>query len=167
MKLAAVWTVAWAIALSSSVAHAAPGDNAAHRFDQLKRLVGTWQRADQPASSLRIRFSLTAGGTVLIEEWKRGEQSHSMTAYHRDNETIVATHYCPQGNQPRLTLTPESTGDVLRFGFRDATDLHPGQEAHLTALTFVLSDPEVLVRGERYRNEGRDEDSTLRLVRAP
>jgi hypothetical protein len=166
MKAAALFAVG-ALALTSGPTSAAEGEFAAHRFDEMKRLVGTWRRADNPSSPLRIRFFLTAGGTVLVEQWQRGDQAHSLTVYHRDADTIIATHYCPQGNQPRLALLPPSTEKVVRFSFRDATDLESVRESHLTSLTFDLSDEAVLVRRERYRQAGLDEDSELRLVREP
>ena len=37
-------------------------------FAQLAALAGVWRRADRPESPLRVRFYLTAGGTVLVEE---------------------------------------------------------------------------------------------------
>ena len=135
-------------------------------FDHLKGLVGTWRQADKPDSPLRIQFSLTAGGTVVVEEWMRGNQSHSLTLYHRDGETLMATHYCPQGNQPRLTLSPTSAAKVLRFRFRDATDLDAEKEAYVTAIAFDMSQKDTVIRSETYRQLGKDEASQLRLVRA-
>ena len=131
-------------------------------FDQLKQLVGVWRNADKPDSPLRIRFALTAGGTVLSESWERAGQPHSLTLYHRDGNTLIATHYCPQGNQPRLELT--GTAPKLTFTFRDATDLSAG-ESHLHDLGFDLMDPFRPVRSETYR-EGREaETTTLTLTR--
>jgi hypothetical protein len=134
---------------------------AATTFDQLKQLAGTWRNADKPDSPLRIRFTLTAGGTVLVESWERAGQPHSLTLYHRDGDTLVATHYCPQGNQPRLALT----GPGPAFTFRDATDLGPG-ESHLHGLAFDLSDPARPVRTETYRQGREAETSVLTLTRA-
>ena len=139
--------------------------DAAASFDALKTLVGTWRVSGEPASALRIRFSLIAGGSVLVEEWSRGDQPYSLTLYHRDGDGLVATHYCPQGNQPRLRMVPRTPGEPLRFAFWDATDLDPETEAYLTALAFDLSDKATLVRSETYRDAGVDEPSTLRLVR--
>lgn len=129
---------------------------AATAFAQLTTLVGTWRNAENPASLLRVRFSLTANGTVLVEEWRRGETAHSLTLYHRDGAGLVATHYCPQGNQPRLALQP----GAIRFALRDAT------ESHQHALAFDLADPARPVRSETYRaSTGADEPSRLVLVR--
>lgn len=134
-------------------------------FAAMKALVGTWRNADRPESALRIRFSLTAGGSVLVEEWLRGTDPHSLTAYHRDGDALLATHYCPQGNQPRLALVPPDGGTTLRFAFRDATDLDRATESFLVALAFDLASPEKLVRRESYQSAGVETQSELTLVR--
>ncbi|MFC3307962.1 hypothetical protein [Blastomonas aquatica] len=131
----------------------------------MKQLVGVWRQVDKPQSPLRIRFSLTAGGTVLVEEWLRGDQPHSMTVYHRDGPDLLATHYCPQGNQPRLIAALPVKGDPLRFSLRDATDLDTAQESHLVQLAFVFAGPDRITRAETYRQGGTDEESELQLVR--
>jgi hypothetical protein len=102
----------------------------------------------------------------LVESWERDGQPYSLTLYHRNGSTLMATHYCPQGNQPRLTLTSGSTAKTVRFLFQDATDLDPKREAYLHELTFDLSTPKVLLRRESYRSSEGDKPSELRLVRA-
>jgi hypothetical protein len=136
---------------------------AADAFQQLSALVGTWRNADRPDSPLRIRFYLTAGGTLLVESWEARGQPHSLTLYHRDGPDLIATHYCPQGNQPRLKLTPSGPG--LAFTFRDSTDLDAG-ESHLHDLAFDLTDPARPLRSETYREGNSDEATLLRLTRA-
>ena len=154
-------------AASALLAGAAPAPQAVtaeQAFAELSKLVGTWRGADQAESPLRIRIYLTAGGTVLVESWERAfGQPHSLTLYHRDGADIIATHYCPQGNQPRLSLTV--TGTKFNFAFRDATDLDAG-ESHLHALGFDLADPNHPIRTETYRKDGKAEESILYLVRA-
>jgi hypothetical protein len=162
-------TVASALPGLAAPAAAAPNP-AATAFDTVKALAGTWRPADKPASPLRIRFATTAGGTTVTEEWLRGAAPHSLTVYHRDGATLVATHYCPQGNQPRLALVPAAAagtaaGAPVGFAFRDATDLDPATESHLVALSFALGADGVLVRRETYRQGGAEEASELRLVR--
>ena len=156
------------LALSAGPAFAtqdAAHDLAAESFADLKQLVGVWRQADKPQSPLRIRFSLTAGGTVLVEEWLRGDQPHSLTLYHRDGPDLLATHYCPQGNQPRLIASFPTTGKALQLNFRDATDLDAAQESHLVQLGFAFTGPDRMTRAETYREGGTDEASELHLVR--
>ena len=156
--------LATASALLLGAAPAPQAVSADQAFTELSKLVGTWRGSDQSESPLRIRFYLTAGGTVLVESWERtAGQPHSLTLYHRDGAKLIATHYCPQGNQPRLSLTV--TGTKFNFAFRDATDLDAG-ESHLHQLGFDLVDANHPVRTETYRKDGKAEQSVLYLVRA-
>lgn len=153
-------------ASAQALAAAAESGPAAAAFERLKALEGEWQLADDPGSALRIRFHPTAGGTVLVEEWRRDGRPHSLTLYHRDGETLLATHYCPQGNQPRMALAPADDG-AIRFAFRDATDLDPATEAYQHDLLFDLGAAGRVTRSEIYRDgEGGEHPSELVLERA-
>lgn len=101
---------------------------------------------------------------MIVESWERAGQPHSLTLYHRDGDTVLATHYCPQGNQPRLNLGRERKPGMLAFSFRDATDLDAG-ESYLHDLRFDLAVPGRIVRSETYRRGDADEPSSLVLVR--
>lgn len=134
-------------------------------FEQLARLVGTWRPANDPEGALRIRFYLTAGGTVIVESWEARGRPHSLTLYHRDGQALLATHYCPQGNQPRLALAGLDAGG-LHFTFRDATDLEPATESHQHDLWFDLTNPNRPVRGETYSGkDGLGLREQLQLIR--
>jgi hypothetical protein len=149
-----------ASSLAAKPAAAPPDASAA--FKQLATLAGTWRDSKKPDSPLRIHFYLTAGGTVLAESWEARGKPHSLTLYHPDGKRLIATHYCPQGNQPRLALA--SAGTRLRFAFLDATDLDPG-ESHLHDLAFDLTDRQRVGRSEIYRSGNRPSPSELVLIR--
>ena len=165
MKINVLRFVFGAFSLFASSTAIAQPEHVDARFEAMKHRVGIWRSADSPTSPLRIEFSLTAGGTVLLEHWTRDGQPHSMTLYHQDGDQLIATHYCPQGNQPRLATLPQADGDVVRFAFKDATDLDEANESYAVALAFDLSDEQTLIRSETYRSGGVDEASELRLVR--
>ena len=158
-----------AMLAAASVAAAAPAPPAATApadatFAAMKALVGTWRNAANPASPLRIHFYLTAGGTVLVEDWRRGSEPHSLTLYHRDGQRLMATHYCPQGNQPRLVMTTAAPTRP-RFAFRDATDLDRRSESFAHDLAFDLTDPARPIRSETYRSTAGAETTSLSLTR--
>jgi hypothetical protein len=135
-------------------------------FAQLIRMVGVWRPAEDPQSPLRIHFYLTAGETVLVEIWQVRGQPHSLTLYHRDGDGLLATHYCPQGNQPRLELVGRGISG-LHFTFRDVTDLDPTSESHQHDLWLDVSDPEHPIRSETYSSkDGIGAQERLRLVSA-
>jgi hypothetical protein len=152
-------------ASARTVGSTAAAVTAEDSFAQLARLVGEWRPADRPQSLLRIRFYLTAGGTVLVESWEAKDQPHSLTLYHRDGSALLATHYCPQGNQPRLALVGRDA-QGLHFAFRDATDLDTATESHQHDLWIDMRDADHPVRSEIYRGkDGPSPPERLRLAR--
>ena len=167
LALAAALSVPAALHAQSAAPAPAPAEavTAEEAFAQLTKLVGRWRPADRADGSLTIHFTLTAGSTVLVESWERGNgQPHSLTLYHRDGPALIATHYCPQGNQPRLALAGRDAHG-LHFTFRDATDLGPG-ESHQHDLWLDLTDPIHPVRTEVYHSaKGPGAPERLYLVR--
>ena len=145
------------------IASAAPAATPADAFDQLKALQGIWINGEQPESPLRVHFTVTAGGSTVVEEWRAGERPHSLTIYTLDGDAILATHYCPQGNQPRLASQP---GAPLSFNLRDVTGLDEG-ESHAANLD-IMTDGTTITRRERYHKGTTPQDwSELKLVRQP
>ncbi len=134
-------------------------------FASLKKLVGTWEREGTDPDTFRIEFRLTAGETVLVESWMRGEEVHSLTLYHQDEDGLIATHYCPQGNQPRLRFRPDGDGESVRFEFAEATNQTAGASMQTELELWVAKDE--LRRREVYtaNHQGVDEESTLELRR--
>lgn len=140
--------------------------NASGAYDKLRTLVGVWQKEGGKESNLLISFELIANGSVLVETWLNKGKKHSFTLYHLDNERLIATHYCPQGNQPRLKLDSRSTTDNLSFTFLDATNLPSLAHSHQHTLGFEFSDDKnKIVRKESYLSAKGEDASVLSLVR--
>jgi hypothetical protein len=144
-----------------------PGSVAAPRetFDRLKALVGAWRGQRPDGREIGVTYRLTAAGTVLVETWALGPGRESLTLYHMDGAELVATHYCPIGNQPRLQMTA-ALGDRFEFGFRAATDLEPG-EAHQHSFWIALTGPAAIARGETYVEGSGSGSETISFTRIP
>jgi hypothetical protein len=140
--------------------------NVNEAFDEMKSLVGVWKKEGGKSPNFSISFELIANSSVLVETWLRNGKKHSFTLYHLDNENLMATHYCPQGNQPRLKLVGSSTMNDLRFNFFDATNLVDKANSHQHSLGFEFSDNiNSILRKESYISTGNEDFSTLRLER--
>ncbi len=136
----------------------------AEQFETIRSWEGRWQVAETQA--LEIVFETTARGTTMIERWETQSGLHSINVYHMDGDVLVATHYCPQGNQPRLETRSSANGDI-RFVFRDVTDLGKG-ESHTHDLWFSPTADGSIRRSEIYRgDDGLQEPSHYTLRRAP
>ena len=166
-KLASAATLFAALA-APAMAEDIPADIAAQQFARIASLEGRWRVAETDA--LEIVFEITARGQTVVERWETASGLHSMTVYHRDGEKIIATHYCPQGNQPRLeTVTGDAAGgkDHIAFALRDITGLDEG-ESHAFSLAFTFAEDGSLVRSETYRSAaGADEPGSYTLNRLP
>ncbi len=131
----------------------APG-RAAAVFKELGGLVGTWEGTFANGRKHTVTYRLTAGGTVLLETWALAPGRESLTLYHLDGETLVATHYCPQGNQPRLQLGEDGYPTRRAFRFRDGTNLQVPGASHQHAFWVELQGPNRLLRSEAYVPNG-------------
>lgn len=132
----------------------------------MKSLVGTWYKVGKDAKDFHIKFGLTAGDTVLVESWISHGKTHSLTLYHRDKSGLISTHYCPQGNQPRMTLEHKPASRDVSFVFRDATNLEPTKQSYQTALTFEFQkDANAVIRHETYQGKQGPDTSSLNLRR--
>jgi hypothetical protein len=125
-------------------------------------LPGTWEAAFG-TETITVTYRLTARDSVIVETWMPGTGAETISTYHRDHGRLLVTHYCGQGNQPRLQLVRTDDGR-LRFEVDSVTDLDP-DESSLSELTLGL-DHSSLVRDEVYRRSADAERTTLRFGRA-
>lgn len=136
-------------------------------FAQLQTLVGEWEGKTEKGRVLKVSFRLTAAGTVLVETWTLGPQRESLTLYHMDNESLLATHYCPVGNQPRLRFKEGGTASLFAFEFVSATNLPKPEAAHQHRFEMELLDANSFARSETYLENGKGEPERIVYSRIP
>ena len=146
-------------ALSAQAAEPAAAD----RFERLKALaVGEWQGEAANGTTLHVNYKTISRGSALVEIWQPDTRAETMTVFHRDGNRVLATHYCAQGNQPRLALRQGDTD--FAFEYLDATNLRDGA-SHLHRLVLAPAADGGLQREETYRGASGEETSRLRLRR--
>jgi hypothetical protein len=133
-----------------------------------QRLPGTWamvRRAEDAGKPpFVVAYRLVSNGSALVEDWGEGSAHETETVFHRDHADVVLTHYCAQGNQPRLRAA-EVRGDAVVFRFADVTDRDADEamlvERALRVTADAIEDTEV------YRAADGTEDRTVyRFARA-
>ena len=118
-------------------------------FEQLKTLVGDWKSA-KPERSTTINVKLVANGSALVETWTMSPTRQSMTIYTLDGDRLIATHYCPQGNAPRLEWIGTKGEGTYQFEFLDGTNLQDPEGSHEHAFTMRFDSKDSWTRGETY-----------------
>lgn len=121
-------------------------------FKELTGLVGDWLGKSASGREHKVNYRLSAGGTVLVETWSLSSGRESMTLYHINGESLIATHYCPQGNQPRLVLMPND--EKLHFAFLDGSNLQVPGKSHQYRFWLLINDDEHFQRNEVYVENG-------------
>lgn len=154
------------LSVVAGVASAAP-TTAQQVFEDLGRLVGSWESVGTSARRHTVEFRLIANGTALVETWTMSPTRTSMTVYALDGTRLLATHYCPQGNQPRLAWTGTDADGHHRFRFLDGTGLQDSAGSHQHALWIEVESADAFRRSETYVENAKvgqpieDEDAEI------
>jgi hypothetical protein len=128
-------------------------------------LPGRWRAKTPRGSTVDVSYALVSNGSALVETYGVGGSHETVTVFFRDHGDLWLTHYCAQGNVPRLRAVTAAPDDVL-LRFVDATNVSPDQgvmterRLHLSGSAFDLT--------ETYRQpSGPPEVTTLHFERGP
>src|SRR5262249_15189060 len=115
-------------ALTARTLAAPPAPPSSPGLERFKSLAGAWVAAeDGPMSrkgDLVARYAVSAAGTAVVETVFPGRPQEMVTVYHADGADLVLTHYCMEGNQPRMRAR-ETQGPRLDFAYDGGTNIDP------------------------------------------
>jgi hypothetical protein len=132
-------------------------------FDRLKALVGEWEgtaRSGAEAKTIPTHATImvvSAGSAVMLVT-DPGTPHEMVTMFHRDDDALMATHYCSAMNQPRMKARVGAPGGAVAFEFVDGTNLgpHPGRMQGL-----VVSMPDAGHQTQVWTFRAGDQESTM------
>lgn len=142
---------------------------AAAAFGRLKGLAGTWEMEQEGKKQVAAVFKVTAAGSVVHETMFPGSEHEMINMYHLDGETLVLTHYCAAGNQPRMQCAEfAKEGSVFVFQPRDVTNLKAPGDGYMGSMTLTLVDANSIRQAWRQVKSGQSgEGPTFTLTRKP
>jgi hypothetical protein len=135
-------------------------------FASLQSLVGRWSGTSPAGRNLTVTYTLHAKSSVLMEHWRLSETTDALTLYHMDGDVLMATHYCPLCNQPRLHLASDKDGE-LGFEFVSATNLADMSRGHQHSFQIRLIDETRFWRSETYIGVGGFQEAVTYLRMSP
>lgn len=128
-------------ALAAPAVPATEGKAASPAFERFKALAGEWVAAEDGEMSkkgdLVARYAVTAGGSAVVETVFPGSPYEMVTVYHADGPDLVLTHYCMEGNQPRMRARAAG-GSRFDFEFDGGTNIDPRRDRHMNSATVEL-----------------------------
>ncbi|HEY6066111.1 MAG TPA: hypothetical protein VIY96_08130 [Thermoanaerobaculia bacterium] len=143
---------------------AAPGTNPA--WEKMKSLVGEWDGTmihGGMAMPVKVSYALVSGGTSLMERMS-GMGEEMVTLYYPDGTRVLMTHYCSEGNQPRMKAAALA-GDTLAFDFVDATGLASPEAEHMHRLVVKFQDADHFAEEWTHRKAGKEETGVFKYSR--
>ena len=156
-----------ALLVVAAAAPAAPGTNPA--WEKMKSLVGEWEGTMAHGDMnmpVKVSYSLVSDGTSLMERMNADEHHEMVTMYYPDGSRIMMTHYCSEGNQPRMRAQA-AAGEPksLAFDFVDATGLVSPQAEHMRKLVVRFDDGDHFTQEWTHRRAGKEETGVFKYTR--
>ncbi len=133
-------------------------------WDKMKSLVGTWQ-GTADGRPVAVTYTLVSNGTSLMESLTGDYDTNMITMYAPDGGSILATHYCAAGNQPRMRAKAPA-GDVqsLDFVFVDATNTAAAPEI-MKRLVVTFQDPTHFTQSWTSSTAGKEQTTNFVYAR--
>jgi len=128
------------LSLAAAVLAAEPPANPA--WEKVKSLVGEWEGTAE-GKTTHVSYKAVSNGTAVMETME-GPGEQMVTLYHPDGASLLMTHYCSMGNQPRMRSKGLEKGK-LDFAYVDATNLGSAEQMRMTHLVMSFPDPDHLV----------------------
>ncbi len=127
-------------------------------FEGLKTLKGAWDTTDEKGNPAVVTYEITSNGTALLER-----TIGMVSIYAVDGCSIVMTHYCSAGNQPRMRA--ELFGDkTIDFKLIDVGNEIPGK-GFISGAKFEIIDKNHMIQKWSWHENKIDNELTFNLVR--
>ena len=117
-------------------------------FERLKSLAGEWVAAEDgemfKKGDVVSRYAVTASGSAVVETVFPGSPHEMVTVYSAEGPDLVLTHYCMEGNQPRMRAKNPKGSSRLDFAFDGGTGIDPKKDRHMNSATIEFVGPDEL-----------------------
>jgi hypothetical protein len=113
-----------------------------HREELLstvKGLAGRWRMTAAEAQGAETELAVTSQGSAVREVMFPGAAHEMTNMYHLDGDALVLTHYCAQGNQPRM-VARRKDGNTIAFVLDEVSDLKSEDELCMGEMTLEIVD---------------------------
>jgi hypothetical protein len=137
--------LAASVATADTAAPATANPAAPAGLERLKTLAGEWVSAEDgemaKKGALVARYAVTASGSAVVETVFPGSAHEMVTVYHADGSDLVLTHYCMEGNQPRMRAKAPR-GSRIEFAYDGGTNIDPARDRHMSSAVLDLASPD-------------------------
>ena len=135
----------------------------------VKRMAGEWEMKDPNGTWVpACAFKVTSNGSVVREVMFAGAAHEMTNMYHMDGDSIVMTHYCSMGNQPRMRATKaEKLADgsvAIPFEYDSVSNLAKQDDGYMGKMTLIIKDDKHAEERWQHMKEGKVEGGATEFV---
>ena len=135
-------------------------------FERLKALVGTWETTDENGKPSTVTYDLTAGGSALQEKLDPAGEPGMITMYSPDGPSVLMTHYCGMGNQPRMRASGvKADSKMMDFKFVDCSNMASADAGHMHHLMMTFEDSDHFTQEWTWKDKGKDQKFVFHFAR--
>lgn len=157
MLLAVALAGGSALAAETAQKMPAAGSGASKDFEKIKKLAGEWTM-DGQGDAVAVTYKVTAQGSAVVETLFPGASYEMVTVYHMDGRDLMLTHYCGDGNQPRMKAATGAGPNQIQFKFAGATGMKSSKDAHMHDATFTFVDDDHVQAAWSSYKDGKQQD---------
>ena len=103
-------------------------------FQKFQALAGDWIAAEDGPMTKRgdlvARYTLTAGGSAVVETLFPGSEHEMVTVYTAEGQDVVLTHFCLNANAPRMRAK-SPLGAHFDFAYDGGSNIEPAHDKHM------------------------------------
>ncbi|HXY08666.1 MAG TPA: hypothetical protein VEI52_12570 [Terriglobales bacterium] len=123
-------------------------------FEIFKGFEGKWAiRSGQTTLSIEMTYESGSKGSIVTEQFGK-----ELSVFYRDGQSLLMTHFCNAGNQPRLRLRENTRPGVFEFQMFDITNLQSADADHVEKVIYKIIDDKTIDL-EVVWNNGKSEES--------
>ena len=109
-------------------------------FEMFKRFEGKWAiRSGQKTLPIEMTYESRSNGSIVTEQFGK-----ELSVFYRDGQSLLMTHFCNAGNQPRLRLRENTQPGVFEFQMFDITNLQSADGDHVDRVVYRLIDDKTI-----------------------
>jgi hypothetical protein len=102
---------------------------------------------------IEMTYESASKGSIVTEQF-----GQELSVFYRDGQSLLMTHFCNAGNQPRLRLRENTQPGIFEFQMFDITNLQSADADHVERVVYRIIDGKMIDLEIVWKN-GKSEES--------
>ena len=130
-------------------------------FETFRGFEGGWAiRSGRNSLPIQMTYEIGSKGSIVTEQFGK-----ELSVFYRDGQSLLMTHFCNAGNQPRLRLRENGQPGVFEFEMFDITNLQSADADHVERVIYRIIDDKTMYLEIVWKNGKSEKTEKYTLTR--